>query len=85
MVKLKEYRAAKKIKEKYEGMGVGYVKFAHPQGINIENPRSYDKTASPTTRVDEIIKRNIDAEVEAELKKTLDSIRKSGQLDLMVD
>lgn len=85
MVKLKEYRAAKKIKEKYEGMGVGYVKFAHPQGINIENPRSYDKTASPTTKVDEILKRNIDAEVEAELKKTLDSIRKSEQLDLMVD
>jgi hypothetical protein len=85
MAKLKEYRAAKKIKEKYEGMGIGYVKFAHPQGINIENPRSYDKTASPTTRVDEILKRNIDAEVEAELKKTLDSIRKNGQLDLMVD
>jgi hypothetical protein len=85
MVKLKEYRAAKKIKEKYEGMGIGYVKFAHPQGINIENPRSYDKTASPTTRVDEILKRSIDAEVEAELKKTLDGIRKSGQLDLMVD
>ena len=85
MVKLREYRAAKKIKEKYEGMGVGYVKFAHPQGINIENPRSYDKTASPTTKVDEILKRNIDLEVEAELKKTLDSIRKSEQLDLMVD
>jgi hypothetical protein len=85
MVKLKEYRAAKKIKEKYEGMGVGYVKFAHPQGINIENPRSYDKTANPTARVDEILKRNIDAEVEAELKKTLDSIRKSDELDLMVD
>ena len=85
MAKLKEYRSAKKIKEKYEGMGIGYVKFAHPQGINIENPRSYDKTASPTTRVDEILKRNIDAEVEAELKKTLDSIRKSGQLDLMVE
>jgi hypothetical protein len=85
MVKLKEYRAAKKIKEKYEGMGIGYVKFAHPQGINIENPRSYDKTASPTTRVDEILKRSIGAEVEAELKKTLDGIRKSGQLDLMVD
>jgi hypothetical protein len=85
MVKLKEYRAAKKIKEKYEGMGVGYVKFAHPQGINIENPRSYDKTASPTARVDEILKRNIDAEVEAELKKTLDGIRKSDELDLMVD
>ena len=85
MAKLKEYRSAKKIKEKYEGMGIGYVKFAHPQGINIENPRSYDKTASPTARVDEILKRSIDAEVEAELKKTLDSIRKSGQLDLMVD
>ena len=85
MVKLKEYRAAKKIKERYEGMGIGYVKFAHPQGINIENPRSYDKTAAPTTRVDEILKRNIDAEVEAELKKTLDSVRKNGQLDLMVD
>jgi hypothetical protein len=85
MVKLKEYRAAKKIKEKYEGMGVGYVKFAHPQGINIENPRSYDKTASPTARVDEILKRNIDAEVEAELKKTLDGIRKNDELDLMVD
>jgi hypothetical protein len=85
MVKLKEYRAAKKIKEQYEGMGIGYVKFAHPQGINIENPRSYDKTASPKTRVDEILKRSIDVEVEAELKKTLDSIRKNQQLDLMVD
>jgi hypothetical protein len=66
-------------------MGIGYVKFAHPQGINIENPRSYDKTASPTTRVDEILIKRIDAEVEAELKKTLDSMRKSQQLDLMVD
>jgi hypothetical protein len=85
MVKLKEYRAAKKIKEQYEGMGIGYVKFAHPQGINIENPRSYDKTASSKTRVDEILMKSIDAEVEAELKKTLDSIRKGQQLDLMVD
>jgi hypothetical protein len=85
MVKLKEYRAAKKIKEKYESMGIGYVKFAHPQGINVENPRSYDKTASSTTRVDEILMKSIDAEVEAELKKTLDSMRKSQQLDLIAD
>ena len=85
MTKLKEYRAAKKIKEQYEGMGIGYVKFAHPQGINIENPRSYDKTANQNARVDEILKKAIDAEIDAELKKTLDSIRKGQQLDLVVD
>ena len=85
MTKLKEYRAAKKIKEQYEGMGIGYVKFAHPQGINIENPRSYDKTANQNARVDEILKKAIDAEIDAELKKILDSIRKGQQLDLMVD
>jgi hypothetical protein len=85
MTKLKEYRAAKKIKEQYEGMGIGYVKFAHPQGINIENPRSYDKTANQNARVDEILKKAIDAEIDAELKSTLDSIRKGQQLDLVVD
>ena len=85
MTKLKEYRAAKKIKEQYEGMGIGYVKFAHPQGINIENPRSYDKTANQNTRVDEILKKAIDAEIDAELNKVLDSIRKGQQLDLIVD
>jgi hypothetical protein len=85
MTKLKEYRAAKKIKEQYEGMGIGYVKFAHPQGINIENPRSYDKTANQNARVDEILKKAIDAEIDVELKKTLDSIRKGQQLDLVVD
>jgi hypothetical protein len=85
MTKLKEYRAAKKIKEQYESMGIGYVKFAHPQGINIENPRSYDKTADQNTRVDEILKKAIDAEIDAELKKVLDSIRKGQQLDLIVD
>ena len=85
MTKLKEYRAAKKIKEQYEGMGIGYVKFAHPQGINIENPRSYDKTANQNARVDEILRKAIDVEIDAELKKTLDSIRKGQQLDLVVD
>jgi hypothetical protein len=85
MTKLKEYRTAKKIKEQYEGMGIGYVKFAHPQGINIENPRSYDKTANQNARVDEILKKAIDAEIDAELKSTLDSIRKGQQLDLVVD
>lgn len=66
---LKEYRAAKRIKKMYESAGVGYVKISHPQGINIEDPRTYDKNASPLTNVESILKAKISKEIDKEIEK----------------
>lgn len=67
--KLKEYRVAKRIKKMYESAGVGYVKISHPEGVNIEDPRTYDKNASPIDSVESILKAKISTEIDAEIKK----------------
>jgi hypothetical protein len=69
--RLKEYRAAKKIKKKYESQGIGYVKFAHPKGINIENPKTYDKLAKGNEDVEKIIIGQILSEMEVSMKTML--------------
>lgn len=66
---LKEYRAAKRIKKMYGQAGIGYVKFSHPMGINIEDPRSYDKKASPTADIESILKAKIAKEIDEEIAK----------------
>ena len=83
MQKLKEYRAAKKIKEKYESSGIGYVKFAHPLGINIENPKTYDKTSSPRDNPEDILKKNIATEIDEVLELMLNGMRKKKARDFV--
>jgi hypothetical protein len=66
---LKEYRASKRIKKMYGNAGIGYVKFSHPMGINIEDPRTYDKKASSISDVEAILKTKIVEEIDAEIQK----------------
>jgi len=83
--KLKEYRAAKKIKKKYESQGIGYVKFAHPKGINIENPKTYDKLAKGNEDVEKIIIGQILSEMEASMKAMLAKMRKNKANSMLGD
>ena len=83
MQKLREYRAAKKIKKKYESAGIGYVKFAHPLGINIENPKTYDKTSGPRDNPEDILKRNIVKEMDEALELMLKDMRKKKTRDFV--
>jgi len=83
MQKLREYRAAKKIKEKYEGMGIDYVRFAHPDGINIENPRTYDKSAIGNENVGRILQNQIMSEMDSEFQNALKKMRKPGARDVI--
>ena len=69
VVALKEYRAAKRIKKMYESGGVGYVKISHPKGVNIEDPRTYDRNASPLDNVESILKAKIAKELDSEIQK----------------
>lgn len=71
IVALKEYRAAKRIKKMYENIGVEYIKIAHPEGLNIEDPRSYDKNTSALIDVESILKAKITKEVDSEIQKIL--------------
>lgn len=66
---LKEFRAAKRVKKTYKGIGVDYIKISHPKGINIEDPRSYDKNASPLADTESILKAKITKEVDEEIQK----------------
>jgi hypothetical protein len=73
---LKEFRAAKKMKKMYEGIGVDYIKISHPTGVNIEDPRTYDRNASPLADVESILKAKITKEVDEEIQKLFK--KKSG-------
>ena len=81
--KLKEYRTAQKIKKKYESMGIGYVKFAHPTGINIENPKTYNKTANVNDNPEQVIKQNIYSELDEALRDVVKKMRKNKTRELV--
>ena len=83
--KLKEYRTAQKIKKKYESMGIGYVKFAHPTGINIENPKTYNKTANVNDNPEQVIKQNIYSELDQALRDVVKKMRKNKTRELVGD
>lgn len=83
MQQLREYRAAKKVKDKYQSAGIEYVRIAHPDGINIENPRTYDKNALGNENVGLMLQQNIIKEIDDELNKALKSIRKPGPRELV--
>ena len=73
---LKEYRAAMIIRKKYESKGIGYVLFAHEKGLNIDNPRTYDRTAGPKEKVEDVLKRKIAAEIKSSVKKYISETTK---------
>lgn len=70
MQKLREYRTARSVRKKYEKAGIGYIKFSHPEGRNIEDPRNYDKVAKPSDDVETIIKSLIVKEIDDMIKSS---------------
>ena len=79
MAKLREYRAAKKIKEKYAELGFNKVNIAHPQGLNIENPRSHSKASRGIEDVETLLRGEIAAEIAQTAKDMLKEMRKNSK------
>ena len=79
MAKLREYRAAKKIKSKYSKLGFDKVNIAHPQGLNIENPRSHSKASRGIEDVETLLKSEIAEEISQMAKELLKEMRKNSK------
>ena len=72
---LKNYRTAMQIRSKYTKRGIGYVLFAHRDGINIDSPKSYDPSSRPNESVEDVLSRKIKLEVATVMKKIVSQIR----------
>jgi hypothetical protein len=84
MKSLREYRAAQKIKSKYQKSGIGYVKIAHPDGLDIEDVRTYKIDSKPTEKVEEVLKKKIDSEINEFMKRFLKQMRTGGDMSKVV-
>ena len=81
---LKNYRAAQKIKNKYKTQGFNNVKFAHPLGLNIENPKTYNPSADSSASVENILKNNIMKEIAENAKKVIRGMKSNkNNMDLI--
>jgi hypothetical protein len=76
MAKLREYRMSKKVKDKYSKLGFSKVKIAHPQGLNIENPRTHSKASRGIEDVETLLKKEIAAEIKKTVEELLKEMRK---------
>jgi len=83
MIKLREYRAAQKIKSKYSKLGFDKVNIAHPQGINIENPRSHSKASRGIEDVETLLKGEIAEEISQMAKELLKEMRKNSKPNIV--
>lgn len=81
---LKNYRAAQKIKNKYKTQGFDNVKFAHPLGLNIENPKTYNPSADSSASVENILKNNIMKEIAENAKRVIRGMKSNkNNMDLI--
>lgn len=76
MAKLRNYRAAKQIQEEYGKLGFENVSIAHPDGINIFDPRSYSAAAKRSDDIEEVLSGNIMREITNQAKKLVEEMRK---------
>jgi hypothetical protein len=79
MKALRDYRTAMAIRKKYEARGIGYVLFSHPKGLNIDNPRTYDKTAGTREKVEDVLKRKIKTEIKNSVSKYISDFKKKQE------
>lgn len=78
MKMLRNYRYAQKLREMYREQGVKKFKIAHPLGINIDNPMSHSKAATPDMGVEQVLVENIKNELKEVAQKLMKDIRKPG-------
>lgn len=83
MQKLKEYRMAKKIKKKYSDLGFPDLKIAHPQGFNIENPRTYSKASRGIEDIEKLLRQEIIREIMLQADELLKDMRKNKKTNLI--
>jgi hypothetical protein len=79
MAMLRNYRASQKIKESLSSKGFNNVKFAHPDGFNIEDPRSHSKSARGGESVEEVLKNSIANEIIAAAKELLKEMKSNSK------
>lgn len=77
MQMLRNYRASQKIKNDMVNRGFNNVKFAHPAGFNIEDPRSHSKVANKSDSVEAVLGKAISDEIIAMAQEMLKEMKKS--------
>lgn len=77
MAMLRQYRAAQKIKTDMAGKGLNNVKFAHPTGFNIEDPRSHSKAAKGGESVESVLIKAIGNEITEAAKDMMKEMKNS--------
>lgn len=71
MQMLRNYRASQKVKQKYNKLGFQNIRIAHPDGLNIENPRTYSPNASKSSNVEKLITEKIIREMAEAAEKMM--------------
>ena len=79
MSMLRNYRASQKMKEDLAKRGLNNVKFAHPNGFNIEDARSHSKSAKAGQSVESALKDSIAEEIIAAAKDLLKEMTKTNK------
>jgi hypothetical protein len=79
MAMLRNYRASQKMKTDLAGRGFNNVKFAHPTGFNIEDPRSHSKSPIGGDSAEATLIRAISDEIIKAAKELLDDMRKTNK------
>jgi hypothetical protein len=77
MAMLRQYRASQKIKTDMASKGLNNVKFAHPTGFNIEDPRSHSKAARGGESVESVLIRAIGDEIVEAAKDMMKEMKNS--------
>jgi hypothetical protein len=79
MSMLRKYRASQKMKDDFAKRGLNNVKFAHPNGFNIEDARSHSKSAKAGQSVESTLKDSIAEEIIAAAKDLLKEMKKTNK------
>ena len=79
MSMLRKYRASQKMKDDFAKRGLNNVKFAHPNGFNIEDARSHSKSAKAGQSVESALKDSIAEEIIAAAKDLLKQMKTTNK------
>ena len=79
MAMLRNYRASQKMKTDLAGRGFNNVKFAHPTGFNIEDPRSHSKSPIGGDSAEATLIRAISDEIIKAAKELLNDMKKTNK------
>lgn len=73
---LKAYRRANSLRKKFLRTGIEYVVFPRADGKNIDDPRTYDKSANAWDDIEEVLVNRAKREIQPVLVKEMKNMRK---------